>query len=705
MIGEEKTNTVAKQFAWDQDVQCLSGVGAKFAQKLAKLRLHTTGDLLLHAPYRYQDRTRLTPINDLLHEQYAVVQGEITRVSTQGFGKKSRLIVMISDGTNQIELAFFHYYPNQASAFVPKKIVRAFGQVQWFRNKFSMVHPEYEIFHPTKIAPLTPYLTPIYHTVKGVSQKWLQKNIKLVLTEFMQSNQQDPLLAHIGQENLLDFKQAIKLIHQPTPDIDCQSLSERRHPAYYRLIIEELLTHRFALSKIKQETAQKQSIAFKLKSSTLEDFKNSLPFSLTSAQQKVLAEIQADLSQTTPMLRLVQGDVGAGKTMIAILAALIVAKQDYQVAVMAPTEILAQQLLENFQLFLDKFSIRCELLTGKLKAKARRSALENIALGLTKVAIGTHALFQTDVVFQKLGLIIVDEQHRFGVHQRFSLHAKSDSAIEQTWAHQLIMTATPIPRTLAMSHYSHLDISVIDSLPPNRKPIETIVLPQSRKHEVCKKIMQLCAAGQQVYWVCTLIEESDTLTMTAAQDAVEYLRQQCPDIRVELVHGKMPGDDKQLVMDSFKNGDIAVLVATTVIEVGVNVPNATLMVIENPERLGLAQLHQLRGRVGRGELASHCLLLYGLPLSNFAKQRLKTLKETNDGFKISEADLDLRGPGEVLGSRQTGIVQFKVADFSRDKRFFEKLTSWEESLADLAIEEKQAMYQRWLGDKSQYINT
>lgn len=680
-------------FDWYSPVINLKGVGDKIVDKLTQLNIVKIGDFLLHCPYRYEDRTRLTPIKDVIPEQNAVIQGKILTVKIEGKGKK-RAIIALSDQTGVINLVFFNFHPNMQKSWVPQTVLRCFGQVKANNRVYQIVHPECEVIVNDKPMPST--LTPVYHSVLGLSQAFLRKTIaSLMVTYQQQYKQQDhfanALSSHV---DMLPWVQALQTIHQPSNDEDIDALISRQHPAFKRLISEELYSHYISLKNLKSIAKDRTSTKLVLSQKDCEEFYAQLPFTLTGAQTKVWQEIRADLSTDSPMLRLVQGDVGSGKTVVAALGALAAVKNGKQVAIMVPTEILAEQHLAHFTNWFTPMGYRCELLSGKLKAKQKRSVLENITLGLTHIIIGTHALFQDDVQFNDLGLVIIDEQHRFGVHQRLALHVKGKTALNTSYPHQLIMTATPIPRTLMMSHYAHLDISVIDSLPPNRQPIVTLSVPQKRRDEIIDKLKAVCAKGQQVYWVCTLIEESETLQCQAAQTTCDAL-QEALTFKVGLVHGKMDVAEKEAVMQAFYRGEIAVLVATTVIEVGVNVPNATLMVIENPERLGLAQLHQLRGRVGRGEQASFCVLLYQSPLSKMAQARLKIMRETMDGFVIAEEDLALRGPGEVLGVRQTGELQFKVADFHRDKAYFEVLEQWEVLLKELGTTMLQRMCQRW----------
>ncbi|MBS0286543.1 MAG: ATP-dependent DNA helicase RecG [Proteobacteria bacterium] len=685
--------SAVNSFDWFAPISNLKGVGSKIAEKLAQLNIHCIGDLLLHCPYRYENRTQLTPIKALQIEQSVVIQGKIINVKLEGKRKK-RANITLTDQTGVISLLFFNFHPNMQKSWVKDTTLRCFGQVKANQYGYVIIHPECEII--TQDKPLPQHLTGVYPVVAGLSQAWLRRTISSLLATYQQYLTQKDHFADALSPCLpmLPWLQALTTIHQPKADENIEALISRQHPAYLRLISEELYSHYISLKKLKGVAKAKTAKALKVSDSLLHAFIKELPFELTMAQQKVCAQIHEDLKQQTPMLRLVQGDVGSGKTVVAAIAALAALDNSTQVAIMAPTEILAEQHLAHFKAWFEKFGYRCQMLSGKLKAKEKRDILENIALGLTQVVIGTHALFQDNVQFKELGLVIIDEQHRFGVHQRLALHIKGQAAINANTPHQLIMTATPIPRTLAMSHYAHLDISIIDSLPPNRQPITTLTVGQKRKEEVIDKLKSICAKKQQAYWVCTLIEESETLQCQAAQSTQIALQEALP-YKVGLIHGKMETSEKESIMQAFYRNEISVLVATTVIEVGVNVPNATLMVIENPERLGLAQLHQLRGRVGRGSEASFCILLYQSPLSEMAQARLKIMRQTQDGFVIAEEDLTLRGPGEVLGVRQTGELQFKVADFKRDKAYFELLSEWEAHLKDFSETALSRICQKW----------
>lgn len=693
MMLQTKDRLSSRPFDWFAPISSLKGVGSKITEKLIKLQIHCVGDLLLHCPHRYEDRTRLTMIRDLVAEQSAVVQGRIVQVKLEGRQKK-RATITIEDSSGVLGLLFFHFHQSLQQRYEVGKMVRCFGQVKISMKGKQIIHPECEIIEENQ--PMPASLSAVYPTVAGLSQFWLRKMIACLLKDYTQhyQNQIDNFAQLLTTEiPMLSWLDALNTIHQPLPDVNIEQLMQKNHPAYMRLITEELLSHHISLQQLKTSAKARPAVAFHLKENILEDFLSRLSFELTEAQKRVLSDIRKDMATNVPMLRLVQGDVGSGKTIVAALASLAVIANKKQVAIMAPTEILAEQHLQQFNAWFAPLGYRCELLSSKLKAKAKRSILENITMGLTNIVIGTHALFQDDVEFQELGLVVIDEQHRFGVHQRLSLHAKGNTARTPGFAHQLIMTATPIPRTLAMSHYAHLDISIIDSLPPGRQGITTLTVPQKRQLEIVERMKAVCASGQQAYWVCTLIEESEILECQAAQTRAEELQALLP-FHVGLVHGQMDKDQKESVMRDFYQGKISVLVATTVIEVGVNVPNATLMVIENPERLGLAQLHQLRGRVGRGTQASFCVLLYQT-LSETAQARLKIMRETCDGFIIAEADLEIRGPGEVLGVKQTGDISFKVADLLRDKVLLESLPVWSQKIDVLPNSHIQRMIQRW----------
>ena len=601
-------------------VSALKGVGPSIAEKFAKLGLNSLQDLLFHLPQRYEDRTRVTAIRDLIPGVYTNIIGEVTNNQVV-MGKRRMLVVTINDGTGFIDLRFFQFSAAQKNSLSLGTEVRCYGEIQRGARSYQIIHPEYkQLAKDQALTPVEETLTPVYPTTEGLRQLTLRNVTEQALKRLKTGTIEELIPASLVNEPYT-LAEAIAVIHRPPPETSITQIEAGKHPAQLRLIKEELLAQNLSMLKLRATVNVHQSVSITLDNALNQQFLDSLPFKPTNAQARVVEELRADLAKPQPMMRLVQGDVGSGKTLVAALAAITAIGQGYQVALMAPTEILAEQHAINFQKWFEPLGITVGWLAGKTKAKARREALANIADGTIQLAVGTHALFQEQVTFEKLALIIIDEQHRFGVHQRLSLREKG--AFDDNHPHQLIMTATPIPRTLAMTAYADLDTSVIDELPPGRTPITTVALPDTRRDDVIARIKQSCQAdNRQAYWVCTLIEESEVLQCQAAEDTASYLQQQLPELAIGLVHGRMKADDKQQVMERFKAGELSLLVATTVIEVGVDVPNASLMVIENPERLGLAQLHQLRGRVGRGAIASHCVLMYKSPLSKTATKRL-----------------------------------------------------------------------------------
>lgn len=680
----------------------LKGVGPSMAAKLEKIGLLSVQDLLFHLPLRYEDRTRITTIRDCLAGTHTNIIGEITNNQiTQG--KRRMLVVDLNDGTGVVQLCFFSFSASLKNSLTIGRTIRCYGEIKRGPRGFQIVHPEYKSLDDDReLTPVEETLTPVYPTTDGLKQISLRNLTDQALIR-LQRGQVDELLPTNLFDEQYSLAQALSIIHRPPPEVSTSQLENGKHPAQIRLIKEELLAHNLSMLKLRQNSDIHQAVALNADSTIEKAFLTTLPFSPTNAQARVVSEIKQDLAKSQPMMRLVQGDVGSGKTLVAALAALDAIKQGYQVALMAPTEILAEQHAINFANWFNPLDISVGWLAGKTKAKARRLALEQIENGEMQMVIGTHALFQTDVIFHKLVLIIIDEQHKFGVHQRLSLREKG--VFDDNYPHQLIMTATPIPRTLAMTAYADLDTSVIDELPPGRTPINTVALPDSRRENVIERIREGCVNdNRQAYWVCTLIEESEVLQCQAAEDTALHLQEQLPELKIGLVHGRMKADEKQAVMDDFKTGDIHLLIATTVIEVGVDVPNASLMVIENPERLGLAQLHQLRGRVGRGSVASHCVLLYKAPLSKTATKRLAVLRESNDGFVIAEKDLEIRGPGELLGTRQTGLAELKIADLIRDGYLISDIKQKAYLLSRQNPDCAQALIQRWLGNKERYSN-
>ena len=689
----------------DAPVTSLKGVGEALRLKLARLQVESVADLLFHLPSRYQDRTRVTPIGTLRAGHEAVVEGEVS-ASDVVKGRRRSLLVRLRDGSGIISLRFFHFSPAQQQQFRPGTRVRCFGEARAGATGLELYHPEYRLLS-ADIPPVTDHLTPIYPTTEGLHQARLRALIEQALQclEAAPEALPDWLNTELrARFSLPELHDCLRLLHQPPADADPDLLANGKHPATRRLALEELLAHRLSLQQIRQQIQQDGAPALPSGRGLQARFLTQLPFSLTGAQRRVIDEISADLAREVPMLRLVQGDVGSGKTVVAAMTALAAIAGNYQVAMMAPTEILAEQHYRTLKEWFTPLEIDVAWLSGKLKGKARLDTKAAILDGRARMAVGTHALFQDDVHFQRLGLAIIDEQHRFGVHQRLALREKGKKN-DQGGAggltpHQLIMTATPIPRTLAMSAYADLDVSVINELPPGRTPVKTVVVPDERRPEVVARIRHACAEGRQAYWVCTLIEESDVLQCQAAEATRDELTEALPELAIGLVHGRMKPADKAAVMEAFKNGELDLLVATTVIEVGVDVPNASLMIIENPERLGLSQLHQLRGRVGRGTTESFCVLLYHGPLSVNSRQRLAVMRETNDGFRIAEKDLELRGPGEVLGTRQTGLAQMKIADLERDADLLERVAPLAEALLATQPEAAQPLIRRWLGEES-----
>ncbi len=686
----------------ERPLTSLKRVGPKVAERLARLGLFTVQDLLFHLPLRYQDRTQIRPIGSLRPGDQAVIEGEIELVDIR-FGRRRSLLVSLADGSGSLILRFFHFSTAQKNALLRGSRLRCFGEIRNGPNSLEIVHPEYQRVDPDTPLPADDHLTPIYPTTEGVHQLTLRGLTQqaLVLLEDYPAGLQEWLPARLlGRFRLPDLAAAIRTLHRPPPDAPQDQLLEGRHPAQQRLTFEELLAHQISLRELRLQHARMAAPALQGDGALRRQLLNSLPFTLTRAQQRVVLEIEADLNQPLPMQRLVQGDVGSGKTIVSALAALQAVECGRQVALMAPTELLAEQHLRNFSLWLESMQVATAWLTGRLKGRPREAVLESIAAGEAQVLVGTHALFQGDVVFNDLGLVIIDEQHRFGVHQRLALREKGQA--NGHIPHQLIMTATPIPRTLAMTAYADLDLSVIDELPPGRKPVTTVVIADARREEVVARVRAACAEGRQAYWVCTLIEESEALQCQAAEDTVQMLAQALPELQVGLVHGRVKQDEKERIMARFKAADLDLLVATTVIEVGVDVPNASLMIIENPERLGLAQLHQLRGRVGRGSAESHCVLMYHAPLSANARQRLAILRETSDGFVIAQKDLEMRGPGEVLGTRQTGEMQLRIADLVRDQHLLEDVREAAELMLQDYPENASALVRRWLGQRADY---
>ncbi len=675
-------------------VTTLKGVGPKLADKLKRLGLQTVQDVLFHLPLRYQDRTHVLPMGSLRPGMEAVVEGEIELADVVFRGRRS-LICRASDGTGHLHLRFFYFNAIQQQNLARGRHLRLFGEARFGPVGLEMIHPEYEFTDGTQVSKAEENLTPVYPATTGVHQLSLRKIARQALEKHLDKIHEWLPSTVLQELKLPTLTEALALVHQPPPQTPVALLAEGKHPAVLRLSFEELLAHHLSLKRLRARVQMEAAPAITGDGELMRQLLARLPFQLTRAQQRVLEEILHDLRQYHPMQRLVQGDVGSGKTIVAACAGLGAIESGLQVAVMAPTELLADQHLRNFSGWLEPLGVSVIGLSGKLNGRARQSALEKIGSGEAAITVGTQALFQQGVEFADLGLIVVDEQHRFGVHQRLALREKGRVGLRRP--HQLIMTATPIPRTLAQSLHADLDVSVIDELPPGRKPIETVALPSSRRADVVSRIRDACTAGRQAYWVCPLIEESETLELETATDTVQALREALPDLSIALIHGRMKPLEKEKIMATFKRGDVHLLVATTVIEVGVDVPNASLMVIENAERLGLSQLHQLRGRIGRGSAESHCVLLYQPPLSEMARARLAALRETSDGFEIARRDLEMRGPGELLGTRQAGMPQFHIADLLRDRALLMRVQSVAEQILKEYPERVEPIVRRWLG--------
>jgi len=682
----------------------LSGVGPKVEEKLNRVGILTIQDCLFHLPLRYQDKTRLSLIGSLQAGQEALVEGtiEITQIK---FGRRRSLLCLISDGTGTLMLRFFHFSRAQQQRLEKGSVLRCYGQIRRGSQTLEIAHPEYRHIDPDNSPAIEKQLTAIYPLTDGLQQRTLQKLTSQALDVL--SSHENKLVELLPDEllatfDLPDLVHALSYVHRPPPEANLQLLRERQHPTQQRLSFEELLSQHLSLQRVRQKTQALQATPMKHQGQLRNKFMKQLDFTLTPAQEKVLGEIEQDLQKDMPMLRLLQGDVGSGKTVVSAVAALRVLESDCQVALMAPTELLAEQHFQTFSQWFKNLDIKILLITGKASKTERDLNLNVLNNKQRVIAIGTHALFQKDITFSNLGLIIIDEQHRFGVHQRLSLLDKG--IVEDYLPHQLIMTATPIPRTLAMTVYADLDISIIDAPPPNRQDINTVVISNDRRDEISTRIKSACEDGRQVYWVCTLIEESEILQCQTATETFQQLSEKLHGIQVALIHGRMKNKEKEAIMASFKNNEIQLLVATTVIEVGVDVPNASLMIIENAERLGLFQLHQLRGRVGRGNVKSDCVLMYQAPLGNLARSRLETMRNTNDGFEIAEKDLQLRGPGELTGTRQTGLPDLRIADILRDAKLLTDVQRAAKILQQKYPQNIDLLIKRWLGKELDYSN-
>ena len=677
----------------------ISGLGQKTSDRLNQLGIHTLEHLLFHLPSRYQDKTTITSLSSASVEDEILIEVTIDRIEVIP-ARQRQLLCYLSDNQNQrVLLRFFHFTQYQKQALIRGETIQCFGEIKIGRQGLEMHHPEYRIISQDQKPLLESTLTPVYPLCAGVSQNKMKQWVNNAL-DVLKASVIDDYFEKITQSTMPSLKDSLFLLHHPNKNEDLSKIEAFTHISQQRLIIEELAAHQLSLLKIKEARKSKESKKISIKNALSNKLLSSLEFDLTSAQSRCISQINEDLSTSEPMHRLLQGDVGSGKTIVAVFALLQAAENNFQTAVMAPTEILARQHLQNFSNYLTPLGIQIAFLSGSQNTQERKDNLSLIENGKAKVIIGTHALFQENVYFEDLALVIIDEQHKFGVHQRLSLSKKAILT-----PHQLVMTATPIPRSLTMSAYADLDTSIIDELPPGRQTIETVALSNARRDELITKIKQISKEGRQIYWVCTLIEESEALRAESAEKTFTYLTDNLRDLKVVMIHGRLTKSEKEIIMSDFSKGKTNLLVATTVIEVGVNVPNASLMIVENAERLGLAQLHQLRGRVGRGSEKSACVLLYQSPLSQTAKERLDILRQSNDGFLIAQKDLELRGPGEILGTQQTGIASMKIADIVRDSYLLKQVGYYSSKMLEAEHTSQNALMTRWIDEeKTHYFD-
>ena len=677
----------------------ISGLGQKTSDRLNQLGIHTLEHLIFHLPSRYQDKTSITQLSDAKISDESLIEASIDRIEVIP-SRHRQLLCYLSDNQNhRILLRFFHFNQYQKQAFVRGETIQCFGEIKVGREGLEMHHPEYRLITQEQKPLLESTLSPIYPLCSGVTQAKMKKWVNEAL-EALNSSIIDDYFEKIINITMPSLKDSLFLLHHPKQGEDLSKIESFTHISQQRLIIEELATHQLSLLKIKSARKSKKTTAFLINHFLSDKLLQSLDFQLTKAQNRSIEEINKDIASSNPMLRLLQGDVGSGKTIVAVFALLQAVENNFQTAVMAPTEILARQHLQSFAIYLNPLGIKVAFLSGSQNVQERREQLSLIENGEAQVVIGTHALFQEKVSFNNLALVIIDEQHKFGVHQRLSLSQKA-----KITPHQLVMTATPIPRSLTMSAYADLDTSIIDELPPGRQAIETVALSNTRRDELIKKIKIISNEGRQIYWVCTLIEESEALRAESAEKTFTYLSSNLEDLNVVMIHGRLTKSEKEVIMKDFSEKRIDLLVATTVIEVGVNVPNASLMIVENAERLGLAQLHQLRGRVGRGAEKSACILMYQSPLSQTAKQRLDILRQSNDGFLIAQKDLELRGPGEILGTQQTGIASMKIANIVRDSYLLKQAGYYSSKMLTASLDNQNALIERWIDEeKTHYFN-
>ena len=677
----------------------ISGLGQKTSDRLNQLGIHTLEHLLFHLPSRYQDKTTITSLSSASVEDEILIEVTIDRIEVIP-ARQRQLLCYLSDNQNQrVLLRFFHFTQYQKQALIRGETIQCFGEIKIGRQGLEMHHPEYRIISQDQKPLLESTLTPVYPLCAGVSQNKMKQWVNNAL-DVLKASVIDDYFEKITQSTMPSLKDSLFLLHHPNKNEDLSKIEAFTHISQQRLIIEELAAHQLSLLKIKEARKSKESKKISIKNALSNKLLSSLEFDLTSAQSRCISQINEDLSTSEPMHRLLQGDVGSGKTIVAVFALLQAAENNFQTAVMAPTEILARQHLQNFSNYLTPLGIQIAFLSGSQNTQERKDNLSLIENGKAKVIIGTHALFQENVYFEDLALVIIDEQHKFGVHQRLSLSKKASLT-----PHQLVMTATPIPRSLTMSAYADLDTSIIDELPPGRQTIETVALSNARRDELITKIKQISKEGRQIYWVCTLIEESEALRAESAEKTFTYLTDNLRELKVVMIHGRLTKSEKEIIMSDFSSGKTNLLVATTVIEVGVNVPNASLMIVENAERLGLAQLHQLRGRVGRGSEKSACVLLYQSPLSQTAKERLDILRQSNDGFLIAQKDLELRGPGEILGTQQTGIASMKIADIVRDSYLLKQVGYYSSKMLEAEHTSQNALMTRWIDEeKTHYFD-